>query len=130
MSSRSSDIVKTVPESLEYRSISISDLLRKYTDGNWAERLREFEHKEWRCGNFKIGHKWLNPKGQLMCLLFIHDNPKGTRTVVQELREGNIHWYVEERGSASVPVMSVIVLFVPVFLKMFLQGLKKAFGLP
>lgn len=91
-------------EYIEYRSTTKNLLLHKFIDGKWADRLRlmadagEVELIDWPCGNFKRGFKWLDRKGKLVCRLFEHQNPDGPQLVVQELREGNVHWYDDERG--------------------------------
>jgi len=77
----------------EYRSISKVDLLRKYHDEGWGEKLSQYRLVEWKTGNRKNHKKWFNAENEVMAFILEYQNPGGL--VVRELRDGDVHYYVE-----------------------------------
>ncbi len=77
----------------EYRIISKPDLLRKYTDERWEERLTPYQYEDWR---FKIKtiRIWKNGN-DIMAIVNEYRPPHGPpSTVVRQLRDGDIMYYI------------------------------------
>jgi hypothetical protein len=79
----------------EYRIIDKTALLHKYLDEGWPEKLAPYPCTQWPCGRRKTGKKWANGT-DIMALLFEYRNTDGSiNTVVRQLRDGDILYYVE-----------------------------------
>ena len=80
----------------EYRSIDIDALREKYFAEGWDKRLPEIAARveEWRTGNYKRHTKWFNAHNDVLAFVVEYDLPGGT-TVVRELRDGGIMYFIE-----------------------------------
>jgi len=78
----------------EYRIIDKDDLLRKFVDEQWSDKLARYPCEEYQYGYRKTIRKWFNDEGDLIAETREYRNPTGVNTVVRQLRDGEIMYYV------------------------------------
>lgn len=79
----------------DYRIINKDDLLRKFVDELWPEKLAPYPCEEYQYGYRKTIRKWFSETGDLMAETLEYRNPTGASTVVRQLRDGDIMYYIQ-----------------------------------
>jgi hypothetical protein len=83
---------------LEQRTIDKDVLYAKYIAEDWPARIGQTADptrtKTWKTGNYKTHTKWFNAEGDVLAFVIEYHRP-GSVSVVRQLRDGDIFYYIE-----------------------------------
>jgi hypothetical protein len=78
---------------LEYSITNKDDLLRRFVDEGWRERLVQYRYETWQATKRKTIEKWWDGD-DLRAFVLTYHNATGDSTVIRQLRDGDTMHYI------------------------------------